>query len=159
MATARPGPGGRRHASGAPLPKQRVPTPLNTTSPRPRHARYAASLIAGHAPAAESDTTTARPCAPGRKQAAGDLVVGPGLQEKSAQHFLHVGLLIANIDRGNAVHGTKHCKAMRLTPTLLPLESRGLCRAFADVSVLEGGLHNWQRELRASRKTEGGMLP
>ena len=98
MATARPGPGGRRHASGAPLPKQRVPTPLNTTSPRPRHARYAASLIAGHAPAAESDTTTARPCAPGRKQAAGDLVVGPGLQEELAQHFFLVDLLIANID-------------------------------------------------------------
>ena len=34
--------------------EQRVWTPLNATSPRRRHALYAASLIAGHAPAAES---------------------------------------------------------------------------------------------------------
>ena len=73
---------------------------MNAGSPRPRHARYAASLIGGLAPAAESDTTTARPCTPARKQSVGDLVVGPGLQEKSAQHFLPVGLLIANIDNG-----------------------------------------------------------
>ena len=65
-------------------------------------------MIAGLAPAAESDTTTARPCALGRKKAAGDLVVGPWLQAKLEQHFLLVGLLIANIDLGNAVHGTNH---------------------------------------------------
>ena len=65
-------------------------------------------MIAGLAPAAESDTMTARPCAPGRKKAAGDLVVGQGLQEKSAQHFLLVGLLIANYDHENAVHGINH---------------------------------------------------
>ena len=145
---------------------------LNATSPRPRHGCYVASLIAGLAPAAESDTTTARPCAPARKQSAGDLVVGPGLQEESEQHFLSVGLLTANIDHGGGnerrkrgTQGTDHEKATRLActtrwyPTLLPLDSRDLCRAFAEVSLLEGGLHNRQRELRTSRKTEGGMLP
>ena len=138
---------------GAP---RRVWTP---SSPRPRHARYAASLIAGLAPAVESNTTTARPCAPARKQYVGDLVVGPGLQEKSAQHLLPVGLLIANIDQGvgierhkHGTQGTDHGKAMRSASTtrcystLLPLGSRVLCRAFADVSVLEGGLNNQQRE-------------
>ena len=48
----------------------------------------------------------------------------------------------------------------RWYPKLLPLDSRDFCRAFADVSVLEEGeLHNRQGALRASRKTEGGMLP
>ena len=42
------------------------------------------------------------------------------------------------------------------TKMIASVQRRDLCRAFADVSVLEeGGMHNRQGELGASRKTEG----
>ena len=44
-------------------------------------------------------------------------------------------------------------------PTLLVLERRDLCRAIANVSVLEeGGLHSRQGDLSARREKEGGIL-
>ena len=96
--------------------------------------------------AAESDTTTARPCAPALKQSSGDRVVGPGLQEKSAQHFLPVGLLIASIEGHNAVHKVLIMERLSQHYSLVS----NMIRAFAD----EGGLHNRQQELHGSRRTE-----